>query len=115
MRRIVLLVVSVLLLGSLAFAATTRSVTYRVTRPTTGSPAVAFNWHLSDNNGTTWTLATTTPDTFATLTLTTLKTYLVKVQAVDALNRIGPFSVNSDPFTPDDGAPGATGKPTRVP
>lgn len=114
MRKIIAVVVCALLLGSLAVAAgTTRSVTYRTTKPTTGSPVTQYNWYMSDNNGTTWTLGVSTPDTVATLQMTLLKTYIVRVEGVDALNRHGPFSVNSDPFTPDDGAPGAPGKPVR--
>lgn len=109
-----MLAVGVLLVGTLAIAAgTTRSVTYRCTKPTTGSPVVTYNWYTSDNAGTTWTLAATSTDTFVTLSLTLLKTYIVKVEGVDALNRHGPFSVNADPFTPDDGPPGAPGKPVR--
>lgn len=110
------IIVAVLLAASLVIAAgTTRSVTYRTTKPTTGSPVTQYNWYLSDNSGTTWTLGASTADTVATLQLTLLKTYIVRVEGVDALNRHGPFSVNSDPFTPDDGAPGAPGKPSRVP
>ncbi len=115
MRRL-LFVGGLLLIASLVVAAgTTRNVTYRTTRPTTGSPAVQFNWNISDNNGATWTLAATTPDTVVTLPLTLLKTYIVKVAGVDALGRQGQFSVNADPFTPDDGPPGVPGKPARLP
>ena len=35
----------------------------------------------------------------------------IRVAGVDAQNRQGPFSLPSDPYTPDAGAPGQPGQP----
>jgi len=116
MKRILMIATGVVLLAAFAVAAgTTTPVTYRWTKPTTGSPVVTYEVYTSTNNGTTWALAATEPDTTATIPLTYMQTYLVRVRGVDAQNRVGAYSPASDPFMPDAGAPGASGKPIRVP
>jgi len=40
--------------------------------------------------------------------------HVVRVAGVDTLDRQGPWSVSSDPYTPTLGSPGAPGKPVAI-
>ena len=49
-----------------------------------------------------------------TLAATLDGTHRIRVAGVDALDRQGPFSVPSDPYTPLDSPPSEPGKPIPV-
>lgn len=81
--------------------------------PSTGSPVAHYEVQLKTDAGN-WV---SVPDTTATSYLFTLEsghTYRVHVAGVDAQGRQGPWSADSDPYTPDLGAPGAPSKPIVV-
>jgi len=111
-----LLALLALTIASPALAQTTSmTFTYLWTPPTTGSPVHHYEVDISANSGSTWqTVASPTTPT-AMIALAVGGTYIVRVRGVDAASRPGPYSVNSDPNTPDPGAPSAPGKPARVP
>ncbi len=90
---------------------TTMNFTYSWTAPTTGSPVHHYEVQRSSDNGTSWTSVTTTTTASVVLALNVGTTYLVRVRALDAQGRAGPWSASSDPNTPDAGPPGACGKP----
>ncbi len=105
------LTLAVLLVGTLpAQAQTTVQVTATWTAPSTGSPVHHYVVQLSTNGGA-YQAAGTTTTTSVTLTLTVGSTYTVRVAGVDAQSRQGPYSLPSDPYTPDLGPPGQPGKP----
>jgi len=108
------IVIAVMLLGVFALAQTTSmQFTYNTTAPTTGSPVATYEWQASSNGGTTWADAGTSTTLSKAITLAVGQTYVVRVRGVDAQGRSGPWSVASDPNTPDPGPPGACGKPAR--
>lgn len=111
-----LVVASSLLTVAPALAQTTSmTFTYLWTPPTTGSPVHHYEVDVSANNGSTWTTVASPTAASSMISLAVGGTYVVRVRAVDAQSRPGPYSVNSDPNTPDPGAPSAPGKPARVP
>ena len=57
-------------------------------------------------------VTTTVPN--ALVTLESGHTYVIRVAAIDAQGRQGVWSADSDPYTPDLGAPGGCGKPIIV-
>jgi hypothetical protein len=88
-------------------------VTYTWTAPTTGSAVAYYLVEVSNDGGANWTVAGTTLDLTYTFTdFQNFDTYIVRVAGVDAQGRQGPYSVPSDPYTPDLGPPGAPGVPT---
>ena len=89
----------------------TTGVTYRCRKPTTGARPTAFLWYVGVNDSTNITLTATSPDSFATLQIPTRDVAYVRVQARDALGRVGPLSVASLPEVPP--APGACGRPNK--
>lgn len=95
---------------------TVPSVTYQWTTPAGGSPVVQYVVEVRVDGGDWVEYLTTSNETVTFVnTLEYLKTYEVRVAGVDALDRQGPFSVPSDPYTPDLGVPGQPGQPIRVP
>lgn len=91
--------------------------TYRWTSPTTGSPVVAYNVELKEDQND-WVFYKSTPDTNITMNLKIGITYTVRVAGVDALDRQGVYSDPSEPYTPQSpepvGPPSKPGKPYRV-
>lgn len=116
MKRLTQLTIAAAMLLSLCVPATaqTTNVTYTWTAPTTGSPVVSYEVERSTDNGSTWTLYTTTTSPSAAVAAPALQTIIVRVRGADSLGRKGPWSVNSDPYMNDPGPPGACGKPTRM-
>ena len=94
-----------------AAAQTATQLSYTWTAPTTGS---AVDHYVVQHriNGGDWVQVATTSTNSYTLTATYDQAHEIRVAGVDAEDRQGPFSVASDPITPDPGAPGAPGKPT---
>lgn len=115
MKKLMLaLALVVSLITTNAFAAAP-PVTYTWTAPTTGSPVVRYTVELRTNGGAWVEVSTsTTSPTYTFSTFNYLSTYEVRVAGVDALNRKGAYSANSDPYMPDQGVPGAPSKPTVV-
>ncbi len=93
-----------------ALAQTDASVNYTWTAPSTGSPVVHYAVQHSVNGGA-WTQIATASDNTFTLTATIGDSHRIRVAGVDDKARQGPFSVASDPYTPELGAPGQPGKP----
>lgn len=116
MRKAFTMVIAVLLFSTLVFGQTTSlNLTWNWSAPTTGS-AVHHYVVQSSSNATTWTTLTTQPTTNSvTLSCPVGVNIQIRVAGVDAQGRQGPWSEASDPFVPDAGAPGAAGKPIRVP
>ena len=115
MRKLIIAgIVGLMLFAGTAFAQIAPDVTYVWTAPTTGSQVVKYVVELNID-GAGWlqvaevTTATITFDTFEFL-----KTYEVRIAGVDAVDRQGPFSVSSDPYMPDLGAPGQPSKPVII-
>lgn len=114
MRKTLMILTMALMLSPLVVGAQTSNVTvtYRTTRPTTGSPIVKFLWELKTDAGA-YTPYVTTTDSLATFSLPYNHIYLVRVKGEDADGDQGDYSVASDPFNPNK--PGACGKPVRLP
>jgi len=114
--RYVKILVAAAVLGPFALAlaqTTSMTFTYRTAPPATGSPVAVYEWQVSGNGGSSWVDAGTSPDPSKAITLAVGGTYVVRVRGTDAQDRSGPWSVASDPNSPDPGPPGACGKPTR--
>ncbi|HOX26952.1 MAG TPA: fibronectin type III domain-containing protein [Candidatus Krumholzibacteria bacterium] len=99
------------LLGALPAAAqTTVEVTASWTPPTEGSPVDHYILQLSTDGGPFSTVASVSGTSYV-LDLEIGHTYIARVAGVDAQDRQGPWSVSSDPYSPDLGPPGQPGKP----
>jgi len=113
MKRFATILVSVVLLSTLAIGQTTVVPTlYSWTAPTTGSVVHHYNvWHKAGTAA--YVMLGTTTNTNYTVPTVPGVVNLVYVEGVDATARVGTQSPVSDPFVPDAGAPGAPGKPVR--
>jgi len=99
------------LFGALPAAAqTTVEVTASWTAPTEGSPVQHYILQLSTDGGPYTTVGTVTGTSYV-LNLAIDHTYTARVAGVDAQSRQGPWSLPSDPYSPDLGPPGQPGKP----
>ncbi len=98
------------LLGALPAAAQTVQVEASWTAPTEGSPVDHHILQISTDGGPFTTVGSVTGLSY-TLTLDVGSTYVARVAGVDAQDRQGPWSEESDPYTPDIGPPGQPGKP----
>jgi hypothetical protein len=104
------LLATIVLLVALATSAAAYDVdvTCSWTAPTEGSPVVTYVLEVSENGGPFVQYATTqAPQTSVSLTLESWNTYVARVAGIDAQGRQGPWSDPSDPYTPDNGPPGA--------
>lgn len=112
MRRLQLTIalLSLLFVGSVE--AQTQTVHYTWTPPTTGSAVHHYLVQHSINGGEWAQLASVTAAAYD-LVATNLESHQIRVCAVDAIDRPGPWSEPSDPYTPDAGAPGGCGKPAK--
>ena len=79
--------------------------------PTEGSPVVHYIFQLSTDGGPFVTLSSTIVGTTFEFTAPYNQTYVARVAGIDDQLRQGPYSLDSDPYTPDMGLPGAPGKP----
>jgi hypothetical protein len=106
------------LMGLMAFtmsatsaqAQTEMQVNYSWSAPTTGSPVDHYVVEHSVDGGS-WNEVATVSSNSYTLSATIGDSHRIRVAGVDASNRQGPFSVASDPYSPDPGSPGQPGKP----
>ena len=81
------------------------------TAPTTGTPAVKYYVQVSAVMPISWVVYATTTDTTLAINVPYDWEYVVRVQAEDSYNRIGPFSEVSDPDIVIGAPPGPCGKP----
>lgn len=116
MRRILLsLVLIACLLPAAASAQTTVMPTvYSWTAPTTGSAVDHYNVYHKVGSAA-FVMIGTSPTAQYTVPAVVGVVNIVHVAGVDAQNRVGVMSADSDPYTPDAGSPGAPGKPIRIP
>jgi hypothetical protein len=101
---------AVLLPAAAVQAQTEMPVSYNWTAPTSGT-AVEFYVVEHSVDGGPWAPVGTVDTNSYTLNATVGVSHRVRVAGVDAQNRQGPFSLPSDPYSPDAGAPGQPGKP----
>ena len=112
MRRALMLLVGVMLLAPLILAQDPMvDVTATWTAPTEGNPVVMYMLQLSTDEGATWVEAALTEQLTVVLPLEVGVTYLARVAGRDYLDRWGPFSDPSEPYTPDKGPPGSCDPP----
>lgn len=117
MRRAITAIMGGMLLLSLVVTGPAKAVPVQAVcswlAPNTGSPVHHYQVQLKVDAGAFANYVTTTT-TSALITLESGHTYIVRVAGVDAQSRQGVWSAESDPYTPDLGAPGACGKPIVV-
>ncbi len=113
--RWLVMIALVALIAPVAFAqTTTQQVTYTWAAPTTGSAVDHYLVQHSINGGAWIQIASVTTLSYV-LTATIGESHQIRVAGVDALSRQGVWSLASDPYTPDPGAPGQPGKPVVIP
>lgn len=100
----------IVLSGGQALAQTEMEASYTWTVPEGGSTVVHYVVQHSVNGGD-WVQVGTTPTNTYTMNLSVGDSHQVRVAGVDDQDRMGPFSVPSDPYVPDPGAPAQPGKP----
>ncbi|MDX2472967.1 MAG: hypothetical protein QNL91_04605 [Candidatus Krumholzibacteria bacterium] len=93
-----------------AQAQTEMAVSYTWTAPTTGTAVDHYVVQHSVDGGT-WSQVSTVSTNNYTLTATIGNSHQIRVAGVDASDRQGPYSVASDPYSPDPGSPSQPGKP----
>jgi hypothetical protein len=110
------LLIALLVLAPLTVGAQTTFMptTYHWTAPTTGSPVHHYIVSLKVGTADWATVGTPTEPTHM-VPCVPGAVNIVRVQAVDAMGRIGVWSDPSTEYTPDAGAPGACGRPVRQP
>ncbi len=91
-------------------AQTEMQVNYSWTAPVGGTAVDHYVVEHSVDGGSWAQLATASANSY-TLTATVGQAHQIRVAGVDASGRQGPFSLASDPYTPDLGAPSQPGKP----
>lgn len=101
---------AVILPAGSALAQTEIPVSYTWTAPTTGTPVDFYVIQHSVDGGQWLQVATATENNY-TLNATVGQSHQIRVAGVDADTRMGVFSVASDPYLADAGAPGQPGKP----
>jgi hypothetical protein len=108
------LVAAALLLAFAMSAQAQESVSYTWTAPTTGSTVDHYVVQHSADGGAWVTVDENVTGLTYVLTAAYDVEHRVRVAGVDALNRMGPWSTASDPYTPTLGAPGQPGQPIAV-
>ncbi len=93
-----------------AQAQTEMQISYTWSAPTTGTAVVHYVVEHSIDGGA-WAPIGTVTTNEVTVTETVGQSHQIRVAGVDASDRQGPYSVPSDPYTPDPGVPAAPGKP----
>lgn len=106
--RYTIAALGIIALTAMAVISQAANVTARWSPPTTGSPAVGYVLEVYYNDSLATTV--TVQDTVYVLQdVEQLVSYTARVRAYDALNRVGPWSVMSEPYVWDQGAPGSCG------
>ena len=93
-----------------AQAQTTMEARYTWTVPEGGSAVVHYVVQHRVDGGD-WVQVGTSPTNTYVMSLAVGQSHEIRVAGVDAEDRMGPFSVPSDPYVPDPGAPAQPGKP----
>jgi hypothetical protein len=106
------LLTTAVLATSASAQTTTVNVSYTWTAPTSGSAVDHYVVEVKVDSGNFTQVGTTSTNSY-TLTAAVGHAHQIRVAGVDAQDRQGPFSVASDSYTPDAGAPSAPGKPVR--
>lgn len=101
---------AVVLPAATAHAQTEMPVSYTWTAPTTGTAVDHYVVEHSIDGGT-WVQVASVSTNSYTLTASVGNSHRIRVAGVDASDRQGPYSLPSDPHSPDAGAPGQPGKP----
>ena len=101
---------AVMLPAASSLAQTEMPTNYTWTAPTTGTVVDHYVVEHSIDGGQWVQIATTTENSY-TLSAALGQSHQIRVAGVDASDRQGLFSVASDPYMPDAGAPGQPGKP----
>jgi len=101
---------TIMLLATTSFAA--QNVTYEWTAPTTGSAVERYVFQLSLDGADFVTIGYPTNESYEVIIADGVEVS-ARVAGIDALDRQGPWSENSDPYT-DHGPPGQPGKPTII-
>jgi len=99
-----------LLAAAPAGAQTTVTLDYTWTVPATGSPVDHYVIEHSVNGGSFVQVGASSTNTYS-LQASVGDSHRIRVAGVDDQDRQGPFSLASDPHTPDVGPPGQPGKP----
>lgn len=102
--------VALSLLSALPAAAQTVQVSASWSPPTEGSPVHHYILQLSTDGGPFTTVGSVEGTTYV-MELEVGSTYVARVAGVDAQDRQGPWSLDSEPYSPDLGPPGQPGKP----
>jgi len=112
MKKLLVALGMVALLATSAFAQSDPPILKAEwTPPTEGSPVVNYHLQISVNGGEFVTLADNISGTNYSFTGAWLQTYVGRVAGIDEWDRQGPWSLESVPYTPDRGWPGAPGLP----
>ncbi len=98
------------LTAGLAQAQTDMPVSYTWTAPASGTAVDHYVVEHSVDGGN-WTQVASVSTNSYTLTATIGNSHRIRVAGVDAADRQGVYSVASDPYSPDPGAPAQPGKP----
>ncbi len=101
---------AVMLPAASSLAQTEMPINYTWTAPTTGTTVEFYVVEHSINEGQ-WVQVGTATENSYTLSAALGQSHQIRVAGVDASDRQGLFSVASDPYVPDEGAPGQPGKP----
>jgi hypothetical protein len=110
MKRVTLILI-VVLVGVVALAQTYDSPTPMASwrPPTEGSPVVVYHLQVLDEVMGEIVFSVSTPDTFYRIppgVMQPLEGYIARVRGEDAVQRVGPWSLPSDVYVYDPGAPG---------
>lgn len=112
MKKLIFIILGLLMFSTLALAQTTHTVQASWVAPVEGSPVVSYVLELSIDGGP-FTLSGTSTTTSLLLELNYNTIYIARVAGIDALDRQGVWSLNSEPYS-DFGAPGPPGMPIIV-
>lgn len=110
LRKTLIIVACVVLVGSGGWAQSSPTVTATWTAPTEGSPVVEYELRITGSDGSEFTVYTADLTyQFAPGTFEPNVEYVATVRGKDAQDRAGPWSVPSNPYVFDPGPPGACG------
>ena len=96
--------------GTQALAQTEMEADYTWTVPTGGSTVVLYRVQHRVDGGA-WVNVGTTPTNTYTMNLAIGQSHEIRVAGVDAQDRVGPYSIPSEAYVPDPGAPMQPGQP----
>jgi hypothetical protein len=110
LKIVIVAAMAALVLPGAALAQDVMSTSYQWNAPSTGSTVVHYVVQHLEGGGDWVTVGNTDTNSY-TLDLSVGVAHTIRVAGVDSEGRQGPWSVPSDPYMPDPGAPGQPGKP----